>query len=116
MNLTGRDRAIFREIAHLMVGGSHGVAPNWGETQQGISYWDEVYRNLLSLAKDPADAEGPTRVEFVTTCSGRHFCTAPTDESHECQRETLGLLLDKNDFETPSDILEVEYLIGWEVD
>ena len=116
MNLTGRDRAIFREIAHLMVGGSHGVAPNWGETQQGISYWDEVYRNLLSLAKEQTEEEGPSRVDYVTTCNGRHFCTAPTDESHECQNTTLCVLLDNNDFAIASDALEVDYLLGWEVD
>ena len=116
MSLSGRDRAILHEIALLMLGEGHGGPPNWGETQQGITYWDEVYRNLLSLAKDPADAEGPILVEYVTTCNGRHFCTAPTDESHECQNTTLCVLLDNNDFAIASDALEVEYLLGWEVD
>ena len=118
MSLTARDRAVMRDMARLMEGPPLGEGKIfWDQTPQGALYWDEVYCNLLSLAKyPPADAEGPTRVEYVTTCSGRHSCVAPTDESHECQRKTLGLLLDENDFETPSDILEVEYLLGWEVD
>ena len=117
MSLTARDRAVMRDMARLMEGAPFGEGKIfWDQTPQGALYWNEVYCNLLSLAKDPADAEGPTRVEFVTTCSGRHFCTGPTDESHGCQRETLSLLLDKNDFATPSDILEVDYLLGWEVD
>ena len=115
MSLSGRDRAILHEIALLMLGEGHGGPPNWRETQQGITYWDEVYRNLLSLA-NPPEEDGTLRLAYVTTFSGRHFCTAPTDESHECQRETLSMILNENAFETPSDILEVEYLLGWEVD
>ena len=117
MSLTARDRAVMRDMARLMEGAPFGEGKIfWDQTPQGISYWDEVYRNLLSLAKEQTEEEGPSRVDYVTTFSGRQLCVAPTDESHECQRETLGLLLDENSLETPSDILEVEYLLGWEVD
>lgn len=89
MSLTARDRAVMRDMARLMEGPPLGEGKiYWDQTPQGALYWNEVYCNLLSLAKDPADAEGPTRVEYVTTCSGRHLCVAPTDESHECQRDT----------------------------
>ena len=117
MSLTARDRAVMRDMARLMEGAPFGEGIIfWDQTPQGALYWDEVYRNLLSLAKEQTEEEDPSRVEYVTTCNGWHFCNAPTDESHGCQRETLGLLLDDNAFETPSDILEVEYLLGWEVD
>ena len=120
MSLTARDRAVMRDMARLMEGAPFGEGKIfWDQTPQGALYWDEVYRNLEALGKEPQEPvteKGPSRLAYVTTCSGRHLCTAPTDESHECQRETLGLLLDGNDFETPSDILEVEYLLGWEVD
>ena len=116
MSLTERDRAVMRDMARLMEGAPFGEGKIfWDQTPQGALYWDEVYRNLLSLAKDPADAEGPILVEYVTTCSWRHFCNAPTDERHGCHRQTLGELLDENSLETPSDILEVDYLLGWEV-
>ena len=117
MSLTARDRAVMRDMARLMEGPPLGEGKiYWDQTPQGALYWNEVYRNLLSLAKDPADTEGPSKVEYFSTSCVPFFCTAPTDEKHECQREILRMLLDDNTFETPSDILEVDYLIGWEVD
>ena len=115
MSLTARDRAVMRDMARLMEGAPFGEGKIfWDQTPQGALYWDEVYRNLLSLA-NPPEEDGTLRLAYVTTFNGRHLCVAPTDESHECQRETLGELLDENSLETPSDILEVEYLLGWEV-
>ena len=116
MSLTARDRAVMRDMARLMEGAPFGEGKIfWDQTPQGALYWNEVYCNLLSLA-NPPEEDGTLRLAYVTTYSGRHFCTAPTDESHECQRETLSMILNENAFETPSDILEVEYLLGWEVD
>ena len=117
MSLTARDRAVMRDMARLMEGAPFGEGKIfWDQTPQGALYWNEVYRNLLSLAKEQTEEEDPSRVEYVTTCNGRHFCTAPTDESHECQKTTLCVLLDNNDFAIASDALEVDYLLGWEVD
>lgn len=116
MSLTARDRAVMRDMARLMEGAPFGEGKIfWDQTPQGALYWNEVYCNLLSLA-NPPEEDGTLRLAYVTTFTGRHLCVAPTDESHECQRVTLGELLNENAFETPSDILEVEYLLGWEVD
>ena len=115
MSLTARDRAVMRDMARLMEGAPFGEGKIfWDQTPQGALYWDEVYCNLLSLA-NPPEEDGTLRLAYVTTFSGRRFCSAPTDERHGCQRETLGELLDENACETPSDILEVEYLLWWEV-
>ena len=121
MSLTARDRAVMRDMARLMEGSPLGEGKIfWDQTPQGALYWDEVYCNLLSLAKEQTEEEGPSRVEYVTTLIGQrpclYFCNAPMDETHGCQRASLGLLLNENALETPSDILEVEYLLGWEVD